>query len=591
MNGYAVKEPGARAIASERVADPQEALSQKMETQQKATTATAVAPEQDDDWYEHGFARVAGSRRRGVFSMPMPYAQTLLKWAGYVSSAELAGKLVLDPACGSGNTLLAATQALAARGRARRWGAERVAQEIERCIWGLDPDPIACNVAEMRLRRLIGQLLPDLPAVRRKTMQLHIQQTDSLSLPADARFHLVITNPPLATARGVVVSYGGFESKTPPRDVWLRFLQQSMRLVTYDGVLAIALPEALLTKLAAATLRAEIVQEWSLEHIAHLTGIFRSGPGTVMVLLRRSDPPSDATVQWERIERLALNKKSTAPTSAAAAPASLHSRGVRAERRMEGTLPQAQLAKVPRASWRYALGDAERAFVERMTQPDGTLGRAKLGELVLVGRGAEVGKDAPEPTPQRVADSVPLLRGIDVEAFLAQSGRAWLPDDSFKVSLETWRGPKLVMPRVAARIMAGLDASGAVPVSALVTLTLTASDPAPQETLLWLLALLNSRPLQAYLALTQTAYQLARPAIDLDALRALPIALGPADTRQRLMGLANELTRHYALHGNSPQDEQQYPVGQRLAATIDREITGLYSLTAPDLAVVERWQL
>jgi hypothetical protein len=500
LNGYAVRESGARDIASDRVADPQEALSQKMETQQKATMTTAVASEPDDDWYEHGFARVAGSRRRGVFSMPLPYAHTLLKWAGYISSAELEGKLVLDPACGSGNTLLAATQALAARGRARRWGAERVAQEIERCIWGLDPDPIACNVAEMRLRRLIGQLLPDLPAVRRKTMQLHIQQTDSLSLPADARFSLVITNPPLANARGVVVSYGGFESKTPPRDVWLRFLQQSMRLVTYDGVIAIALPEALLTKLSAATLRAEIVQEWSLEHIAHLTGIFRSGLGTVMLLLRRSDPAPDGVVHWERIERLSLSKKPTASTDTAATLASLHSRGVRAERRMEGSLPQAQLARAPRASWRYALGDVERAFVEHMALPDGTLGRASLGELVTIARGAEIGKDAPEPSAQRVDGSVALLRGIDVEAFLAQSGRAWLRADAFKVAPTLWHAPKLVMPRVAARIMAGFDASGAVPVAALVTMTMTATAAAPQETLLWLLALLNSRPMQAYLA-------------------------------------------------------------------------------------------
>ncbi|HKD73901.1 MAG TPA: N-6 DNA methylase [Ktedonobacterales bacterium] len=557
-----------------------------METQVGKTAAVAVAPEKDEDWYEHGFARVEGSRRRGVFSMPLPYAQTLLKWAGYVTSADLADKLVIDPACGSGNTLLAATQALTTRGRARRWGAERVVQEIEHCIWGLDPDPVACNVTEMRLRRLISQLLPDLPAARRKTMQLHIHQTDSLSLPADARFHLVVTNPPLASTRGVVVSYGGFEAKSPPRDVWLRFLEQSLRLVAYGGTLAIAIPEALLTKASAAPLRAEMLREWSLEHIAHLTGVFRSGPGTVMLLLRRTDPAPEQVVQWERIERLSLKSARDLQSTVG----SIHSRGARSERRMEGSIPQASLATSQRAPWRYALIGEERAFVERMNHPDGTLGRAPLGEFVTMGRGAEIGKDAPEPSAQQFAGAAPLLRGIDIEPFLAQRGRAWLPASAFKAPPETWRAPKLLLPRASGRIMAALDTTGAVPVSALITLAAKANDPAPQETLLWLLATLNSRPMRAYLMLTQTAYQLARPAIDLDALRALPIVLGPADARRRLVSLSSELSRHYSLHGNSPDDELQYPIGQRLTATIEREIIALYGLTPTDLEIVERWQ-
>ncbi len=558
---------------------------------QQSKPALAVA---GDDWYEHGFARVENSRRRGVTSMPLPYAQTLMKWASYVPGSDLAGLLVIDPACGSGNTLLAAAQALAARGRVRRWGAERVAQEIERCIWGLDPDPIACHVAELRLRRMIAHVIPDLSAARRKTMQLHIHQTDSLTLPVDARFKLVITNPPLATARGVVVSYGGFESKTPPRDVWLRFLEQSMRLVAYGGALAIALPEAFLTKPAAAALRQELREEWTLEHLAHVTGVFRSGPGTVLLLLRRDPPAPEAKVQWERIERLSL--KAATPTDGDAEShntplRAIHSRSARAERRMEGEIALADLASAPRAMWRYALGEAERAFLSRMSQPHGAIGRAQLGDLVQIQRGAEVIKDAPDPSTREIPDGVKLLRGIDVEAFHAQSGRAWLPRSAFKTPPEAWRGAKLVLPRVSGRPQAALDDTGAVPLSALIALLPQANDPDSRSTLHFVLALLNAPPLRAYLALTQTAYQLARPSIDLDALRELPIALGPADARNRLSSLANELTRHYATHGTATDNMTHYPVAQRLQATIAMEVNALYSLTPEDLAVVDRWQL
>lgn len=560
-----------------------------METPVKAAFTLDDAPIQED-WYENGFAKVEGSRKRGVSSMPLPYAQTLLKWAGYVPSTDLAGMLVIDPACGSGNTLLVATQALAARGRLRRWGAERVAQEIEKCIWGLDPDPVACHVTELRLRRQIAHLVPDLPAARRRSLQLHIHQTDSLMMPADGRFKLVITNPPLATARGVVVSYGGFEAKAPPKDVWLKFLEQSMRLVGYGGKLAIALPEAVLTKPAAATLRQELQAEWTLAHLAHVTGVFRSGPGTVMLLLERSVPPTEARVRWERIERLSVTKSQLSSAEKTDQPRTIHSRTARAERRREGDIAQTELATNGRGPWRYALGPRERAFVERMRQPHGAITRAKLGDLVNIGRGAEITKEAPEPTLHAMPGAIPLVRGIDVEPFLAQGGRAYLPASAFKVDPAGWRGPKLVLPRAAGKLAVAMDTTGAAPLSALITITPTASDATPQETLPWLLALLNSPALRAYLTLMHTAYLLARPTIDLDALRELPIALGTQDTRARMVGLALELSRHYATHGTSPDDAMQYPVAQRLEATIAMEVNALYSLAPEDLAVVENWR-
>lgn len=544
-----------------------------------------VAEPVQEDWYEFGFARVEGSRKRGVVSMPLPHAQTLLRWAGYAPSAEIAGMLVLDPACGSGNALLAAAQVLAARARTRRWGAERLAQEIEHSLWGLDPDPIACHVAELRLRRLIAHLVPDLPAARRKALLLHIHQTDSLVLPADARFHVVISNPPLATARGVVISHSGFESKQPPRDVWLRFLEQSMRLVGWGGALAIALPEALLTKPAAATLRAELVQDWMIERMAHLTGIFRSGPGTVMLLLRRQAPSPEAQAQWERIERLVVK---AAPHDAHR-PVTIASRSARAERRLEGTIAQSDLAVSPRGPWRYALGPAERAFVRKLEEPHGTIGRAKLGDLALLMRGAETVKDAPDPIAGQFPGGVPLLRALDVAAFQAQPGRFWLAASALKDAGGTWRGPRLVLPRQASLPQAALDDTGAVPLASLIVLQPRADDPAPRETLAWLAALLNAAPLRAWLMLTQTAYTLARPTIDLDALRELPVALGPADARVRIAGLALELTRHRAAHGTAPGDAQQYPISQRLEATLALEISQLYGLDQADLALAERW--
>jgi len=556
-------------------------ISQSSRSIPTTTTTTTV----DDDWYEHGFSKIDGSRKKGVTSMPITAAQMLLKWAGYIPSADLAGSLVLDPACGSGNSLIVAAQALAARGRVRRWGAERVAQEIEKCIWGLDPDPVACHVTELRLHRLIGHLIPDLPAARRKNLQLHIHQTDSLSLPADARFQVVISNPPLATARGVVVSYGGFESKSPPRDVWLKFMEQSMNLVAWNGVLAIALPEALLTKAVAGSIRQTVASDWTLEHLAHLTGVFRAGPGTVLLVLRRQSPPTDSSVAWERIERLLPSKKTV--TSAYPLPAS---KSLRPERRYVGTIPQASLAA--KGPWRYAIGENEAAFLQRMNTATGMIGRSPLSEFVTVSRGADILKEAPEPWSEPQPQALPLLRSIDVEAFAAQQVHNWLPSSAFKGDVTSWQqSPKIVLLRASGIIQAAVTLAEFIPAASLLVLSAKASGPEGQEQLQWLLALLNSPAMRAYLALMQTAYMIARPTIDLDALRALPIATGATDGRRRLAGLAQELTRHFTLHGHSAEDEMQYPIGQRLAATLGIEIAALYGLTDEDQLVINLWQL
>jgi hypothetical protein len=541
---------------------------------------------EEEDWYEHGFSRVDGSKKRGITSMPLSAAQTLLRWAGYTSQADLAGKMVIDPACGSGNTLLAAAQLLAARGRVRRWGAERVAQEIERCIWGLDPDPIACNVADMRLRRIIAHTIPDLSAARRKALQLHIHQTDTLSLPADARFHLVITNPPLATSKGVVVSYGDFEAKAAARDIWLRFLEQSMRFVIYGGTLAIALPEAFLDKPSAGVYREEISKEWSIERLGHLTGVFRSGPGTIMLLARRNDPEPSMSVQWERTERVSLTRKTSN------SGLSTESRGkVRPELRIEGKTPQAVLTEVKRSPWCYALGNNEQQFMKHIAQSAGTIERIPLRDLVTVTRGAEISKEAPEPSTSPLPGYVSLLRGSEVEPFFLRGGQAWLPASAFKTTPDIWRTAKLILPRSSAISQVAIDTQGSVPASALIVLQPLANDPDPQGTLLWLLAMLNSKVLRAYLALADTAYSLARPSIDIDQLRAIPIAKSPVDVRQRLIGIANELTRHYATHGNLPDNEAQYPVGQRLEATLNLEVNTLYNIKPEEEALINQWQL
>ncbi|MBA3826880.1 MAG: hypothetical protein H0X24_23680, partial [Ktedonobacterales bacterium] len=222
--------------------------------------------------------------------------------------------------------------------------------------------------------------------------------------------------------------------------------------------------------------------------------------------------------------------------------------------------------------------------------PYGAIGRVRLGDLVSVTRGAEMVKDAAEPSPTPIPGGAQILRASEIAPFTA-APRAWLPANAFKAPLDQWRAAKVVLPRAAGRPQAAFDEGGAVPVSAVLVLQLATPEANARETLLMLVALLNSAPLRAYLALTQTAYQLARPTIDADALRALPIALGTPDVRQRLANLALELGRHYATHGSATDDSVHHSIAQRLEKTIAMEVNALYHLTDEEQALAQRWLL
>jgi type I restriction-modification system DNA methylase subunit len=106
-------------------------------------------------WYESGLPLIE-RKKRGHFSTPPFLVEQILDACGYISQADLAQVRVLDPACGSGNFLVGAAQRLAASGKRLNLSQEEQALLIQCNIWGFDPDPISCFLAEMQLSTIMG---------------------------------------------------------------------------------------------------------------------------------------------------------------------------------------------------------------------------------------------------------------------------------------------------------------------------------------------------------------------------------------------------------------------------------------------------
>src|SRR5215471_10354623 len=140
-------------------------------------------------WYETGLPLME-RKKRGHYSTPPLLIEQILDACGYLSDNDLTRVRVLDPACGSGNFLAAAAQRLFAFGARTGLSLEECTSLVQENLWGFDPDPISCFLAEMQLRTITNSSVP-----------LHIHQADSLALPWEPCVDLFIANPPYLAAK------------------------------------------------------------------------------------------------------------------------------------------------------------------------------------------------------------------------------------------------------------------------------------------------------------------------------------------------------------------------------------------------------
>src|SRR5579859_7284278 len=103
-------------------------------------------------WYEATLP-ARERKKRGHFSTPPLLVEQILDACGYTPEKDLSHIRVLDPACGSGNFLAGVLRRLIASEKEH----ERTLTSVQRNIWGLDPDPVACFLAEMQLSSIFAE--------------------------------------------------------------------------------------------------------------------------------------------------------------------------------------------------------------------------------------------------------------------------------------------------------------------------------------------------------------------------------------------------------------------------------------------------
>ncbi len=535
-----------------------------------ATTAGALL---DGIWYEDLLAQEE-RRRLGHYSTPPDLVARMLAWVGYQVEANLEHLMLLDPSCGSGNFLAAAAQTLIAHGQARGWPALRTLRALQANLWGLETDPVACALADLRLRALARRLMPQ------KRLKLHIHQVDALALAARPRFQVVIGNPPYLSSRKhhLHALYHGYLS-SGQCDAYLLFLEQACRFVTPGGWLGLVLPDPVLVRANAADVRSLLRELFTVKQLLHVAGVFRAEVGTLVLIAQRVPCPASFQVAWNRLH---------------------WRRGAQGAGSASGAFAVDIWRRQPRAELRYLLGPAEQKLFERLARE---VPSPPLGDLVQISRGEELARHAVRPAAvdeEREA-LFPVLRGgLDVRPFRCRFAGVYLHRNQITKPLERYLAPKLLVVKSTAMLSAALDEQHYVALQTLYLLHLKTD----QVLAGYVLALLNSRLLRGYLWLYHTAYKLVQPQIEQDALARVPVPLVSLAQQREIAVLAGQLQKRYLEVDRMQRDVQigrsggiacaneaawiqlQRDIHERTAC-LDANIARLCGLSAEEQALLE----
>ena len=518
---------------------------------------------EDLSWYEAGLSLVE-RKKRGHFSTPPLLVEHILDACGYTAQADLSRLRVLDPACGSGNFLVGAAHRLKTYAeRVGLSGEERVSL-VERNLWGFDPDPVSCFLAEMQLHIAIGH-----HALQHVPLSPHIHQADSLVLPWEPCVDLFVANPPYLAARNNDLSGYRFVQGRGQVDSYLLFLNLALSIVRPGGWIGLVLPDPLLARSNAARERVRLLEEVTLHHLWHLSGVFAADVGAVVIIGQRRPPSNQHLVFWTR-----------KPWR-------------RSPGHPENSIPQSIFLRQPGAELRYLLNSKRGAVIERLRacldDTSGGNGRlAPLGEFLSICRGEEIGRENPSlvemaPLVGRPADSttsLPVLRGgVDIHPYTIPRAHWQIACNAIAKPIERYLSPKLLVVKSTDRLQAALDLQGHVALQTLYLLHLR-NKSSDEDSLYFFLALLNSRLLRDYVYILHTAYKWVQPQIEQHVLARLPIPVVGQEERQPVIERAKNLV--HACSKSGPVVEWDEDI-TRLYEEQERAICALYDTVLPGL--------
>ncbi|MDP5339545.1 MAG: N-6 DNA methylase [Nodularia sp. (in: cyanobacteria)] len=292
-------------------------------------------------------------KEKGQYYTPPEIVNYILDEVGYVSGTGIIGKnkRLIDPACGSGSFLVAATKRLVS---AYKNNADEiddpvtVLERVQANLFGFDLNPFACYLAEVNLLIQVLDLvkLAHEKQQRPKIQRFHIYNVDALARPSGSyRFALFNTliaeesdqvdqiksrspNTPYANGFAFVVAnppYGASLSDAykdilradyadvfyGQPDTYVFFFKLGIELLAKNGRLGFITPNTYLTGTNTITLRRELLKAGCVEQIVDLPQGIWSDANVDCILLFLKEESDEEQRKNQQVEINLLDVRET----------------------------------------------------------------------------------------------------------------------------------------------------------------------------------------------------------------------------------------------------------------------------------------
>ena len=366
-------------------------------------------------------------------------------------------------------------------------------------------------------------------------------------------FDVVLGNPPYVFGEYHDQNVKAYlQSKYPMAraqyDTYSLFLEKSLQLARPKGIVSMIVPDALLARDEVAPVRGMLLEN-GLSDVYHCGLVFENrGVSAAIVTAERGTQPGTITSHVRE--------------------------GLRAV--VEHACSRGRFVTDPSHRLLVHTSDEEAAVLDKLGA-----GSIRLGELVEVSRGEEIGKDdVYEEGP------IPIVVGEDIGPFIVTPPRRYVRRHHKAASL--YRAPKIVVMKTGSRPVAALDLLGRVTMQSVYNLHLR--DEFGTVPLEAILAVLNGRVARFFVAKTFTSYKLLFPQLNQSTLDQIPF---PRDLRGHEQDLRRGVARAEVL-----QERRRSRFGpaeramdeRELLATmghIDELLYDLFGLSDEEITVVE----